>query len=318
MSKEPVMKSTRKVIAALAAAAALIAAPASAAPTQMAEELVLEGDNIITVQLNGRTIRLEVRPDAFGFPAVNPAIAKELGMKRGLIDPAVRIGSERLSGTSGVHQLDLGDGPRKARVMWFDRNISQIADGVIGPASLPYARVVFALSPTNESEAVQTFPMTRTGMMGPGSLQTEVAVEGREIAVKFSLAQRENLVTAPTGNWLAAMYGGAFVDAPTTVPIFFGIERPARLLRLRQRLWLGDLAVTLMAVRVRDYGNAESIAEADEDFAEIAETGEILVRGKRPRAGRLRFTVGRDQIAHCSRLAFDKAEKQIRLTCRTL
>lgn len=70
-----------------------------AAPAELPDELVLSGDNIINIEIEGRPLRLKVRPDAASAPTINPAIAQQLGFKPGMFSIIFAIGPTRITAT---------------------------------------------------------------------------------------------------------------------------------------------------------------------------------------------------------------------------
>jgi hypothetical protein len=288
----------------------------AATPPKMPEELVLSGDNIINVEINGRPLRLEVRPDAAGAPTVNPAIAKELGFKPGMFGFLVGMGPTKVMANSAVHKISFGGEPEKQRILWASLDVSTIADGTVSPASLPYKRVIFQLNTASRDERSYRYPLDNFGFFGRVGIGTTIAAQDKKMQVIFSLIRDQNLVSAPTGNWLAANYKGAFNGPPTSTVIYYGVERPTRSMALGSPLAIGDLAMNNVSVRVSDYGDASGIAEqsAAADPAAVDDQ-EIVVNGKNDKDIDLRLTVGRTVLNRCSSLTYDLGQREIRMSC---
>lgn len=149
----------------LALALAMVSpSAAQTAPPASPDELVLEGDNVIDVLLNGTPIRLEVSAEAFGPPIINPELAERLlllsDFRRGW-----QFGPITVMGVGGPQVMDFGRGsvpmPVPMAVTWADRPASTKADGVIGVHHLPYARVTFVLAPPGDDERVQRLALKR-------------------------------------------------------------------------------------------------------------------------------------------------------------
>ncbi|MFO6430785.1 hypothetical protein ACLBKT_11935 [Erythrobacter sp. W302b] len=287
----------------------------SAPLTPLPDELVLEGDNIIAVMVNGTPLRLEVDADSFGAPVINSEAATRLQLvaetRRGW-----RFGSFAVEGMSAGVALDFGGGPMMMPISWAERFASRKADGVTGVHNLPYKRVTFVLSPPVDGETIQRFPMTRSGSQGDTRLGTEVVVGKKKLAMIFALRRAENLITAPTANFIATHQEGGFEPGTEGTAIMnFAVERRTRMMRIAEPIILGDLALTRFAVRVDDYGDPKRVGEIGANDPRF-DKSQILVSRRKGR-GRpdLLTRLGRDQIAHCSRITYDLALSEIRLSC---
>lgn len=286
-------------------------------PVPLSEELVLTGDNIINVLLNGVPVRLEVSAEAFGPPVINPDLAERLQLlttyRRGW-----RFGPVVVMGVGGPQVIDFGAGPVPISVTWADLAASTKADGVIGVHHLPYARVTFELAPAGMHEAVERFALKRSGGSN-ARLGTEVTIGKRQLMMIFVPERPDNLITAPTANFIATHQEGGFEPGARGIAIVdFGVERPTRMMRIAQPIALGDLAIDRFAVRVEDYGNPGRVGEIAADDPRF-EKGQILV-SRRKGKGKpdLLTRLGRDQIAHCSALTYDLKQQEIRLSCAAI
>ena len=307
------------ILAALLCAATAGAEPGEATTPPLAAplpaELVLEGDNIITLWINGEPVRMEVSADNFGAPIINSAVAERLGLlpqqRRGW-----RFGPVVVEGVSAVQAVDFGAGPAPLLVSWAERFASRKADGVIGVHHLPYDRVTFALGPPADGEVTQRFVLKRSGRQGDARLGTEVTVGKKRMMMIFANQRAENLVTAPTANFIATHQEGGFVPASDGIALMnFAVERPTRVMRLADPIMLGDLAVASFAVRIEDYGEPSRVGEIGEDDPRFVPGNIVVSRRKGKGKPDLLTRIGRDQIAHCSALTYDLAAGEIRLTC---
>ncbi|MCL9982417.1 MAG: hypothetical protein NBV60_04580 [Erythrobacter sp.] len=311
-----------RLLVAIALFAVLLpAAPAQAtqtspSPSVLPEELVLSGDNIITVWLGGVPMRLEVSSDSLGPPVINSEFAVQLQLvaetPRGW-----RFGPKVVNGVSALQSLDFGDGvPVAMTVSWAERFASRKAEGVIGVHNLPYARVTFILGPASEGEILHRFPMKRSGGEYDTRLGTEVPVGKRQLMMVFAPGRAENLITAPTANFIATHHEGGFEPGSDGIAVMnFGVERPTRMMRIAQPIELGDLLVDRFAVRIEDYGDPKRVGEIGENDPRF-EKGQILVSRRKGRGSPDLLTrLGRDQIKHCSSLTYDLAGAEIRLSC---
>jgi hypothetical protein len=292
------------------------AAQSAAAPTALAEELVLEGDNIITLWLNGEPLRMEVTADSFGAPIINSEVAARLGLvpqqQRGW-----QFGPVLVQGLTAVVEADFGAGATPMPVSWAERFASRKADGVIGVHHLPYARVTFALgTPAPAGETVQRFVLKRSGGRADTRVGTEVMVGKQRLMMIFAQQRPENLITAPTANFIATHQEGGFEAQSDGIALMnFAVERPTRMMRIATPILLGELVVDRFAVRVEDYGEPRRVGEIGENDPRFA-PGNITVSRRKGRGKPDLLTrIGRDQIAHCSSLTYDFEAEEIRLSC---
>ena len=293
--------------------AVALAVPALAkAPPALPDELVLNGDNIITVTINGQPLRLEVRPEAAEAPTLNADVAARLGLKPGMLAFRSMVGPEKVNGNSSIHRVDYGAGEKKQRIFWTDRQSSTIADGTISPASLPYRRVTFQLGEAGPGAGEISLPLDNFGFLGRLGVGTTLNLDGEKVRFQFSLARDETLVSAPTGNWLAKYRGGKFTGQPRQTLIFYGIERPTREMTLAQPIALGPRQLLTADVRYSDYGDASGIAAADQASAD---SDEIVVVGDKKRDVDLRIVAGRAFLKGCASLNYDMQKRTLGLRC---
>lgn len=277
-------------------------------------ELVLEGDNLVTLTLNGELVRLEVTAEAFGPPIINPDVAARLWLLREF-RRGWRFGPVMVDGEIATVEADFGAGPTMLAVSWAGRAVSDKADGVIGPQYLPHDRVTFALRPPMESEALLRFPMKRAGGNN-ARIGTEVPVGKKKLMMIFVPERAENLITAPTANFIATHQDGGFEPGSDGLALMhFAVERPTRMMRIARPIELGELVVDRFAVRIEDYGEPDRVGDIAADDPRF-EKGRIIVSRRKGR-GRpdLLTRIGRDQIAPCSTLTYDLKGSEIRLSC---
>jgi len=305
----------RRLFALLLALAATPLAAQEPAPA----ELVLEGENIITVTIGGQPVRLEVSAESFGPPVLNPATAQRLMLlpqsRRGW-----RFGPVVVEGASTVAPVDFGTGagPVPMALSWAGRPASARADGTIGVHNLPYTRVTFILRPPAPEESVQRFALKRAED-GNTRLGTEVTIGKRRLMMVFAPHRADNLITAPTANFIATHQEGGFAAGTEgTAVMQFAVERPTRIMRIAHGIEFGELLVDRFAVRIEDYGEPSRVGEIGENDPRF-EKGRILVSRRKGR-GRpdLLTRIGGDQIAHCSAITYDMALAEIRLSCAPL
>lgn len=276
---------------------------------------MIEGDAPITVLVNGEPLRFEVSAESFGPPVINAEVAARLMLLREF-GRGWRFGPVVVDGSAGNALFDFGAGPVPLPLAWADRPASAEADGTIGVHDLPYRRVTFAFRPPAAGETVQRFPLKRAGGRSNTRIGTEVVVGKKRLMMIFVPERRENLITAPTANFIATHQEGGFAPDSAGIAVMdFGVERPTRMMRIAEPIMLGDLAVDRFAVRIEDYGAPTQVGEIAPDDPRF-EKDRILVSRRKGR-GRpdLLTRIGIDQISHCSSLTYDLAVGEIRLSC---
>lgn len=280
------------------------------------DELVLPADHIIRVTVDGLPLRLLVTAEASGPAAVNPQIAAQLGWISTFEIQWDYGGGDRLRSVGLWRMVDFGGFAKETPLMWSVNPASSEADGVIGIHHLPYKRVVFPLAAATGEQTVQRFPISQIGSDRAMTIGTEVDTGDRKLKVFFVLERPQNLVTAPTANYLATRFDGGFVPGSEgSVTVGFGVQRRTREMRLARPLELGELMIDRFAVRYDDHGKAKNVGEIGPDDPRF-NPKEIIVssRKKKGRADYL-TRIGRDQIAHCSSLTYDLAAGEILLSC---
>jgi hypothetical protein len=299
---------------AIGAAALAVSGAATGAADRDGAELVVEGDGVRPASLMGVPVRLRIDPAAPGMPIVDPDAASRARLRSGPLSPSYGVGPVRIAGRSAVARVDLGRGPVKRRVTWADRAFADDADVTVGPSGLPDPLVRFRLRPARQGERTVALPLAGGGGLvgGWGVTAALLTVDGRPLRVRFD-PRRPTVATAGAGVAIARAQAGALEGEAATTEIAFSVERPVRRMRLARPLVIGPLAVDRMLVRVSDFGSAASIAETG---APPPDPDEVVVtaKGKRDRS-RDALTVGRDQLARCSSILFDKRARQVRLSC---
>lgn len=288
----------------------------TAARAALPDELVLPPDHIIRVVIDGTELRLLVTADASGPAAVDPEIPVRLQW-RAAFQMLWDYGDDDVLRSGGVWRIaDFGDRKTQLPVMWSFGRPTLIADGTIGIHHLPYKRIVMPLAAPVGEQTVQRFPLLRFAGQRAMRVGTEIDTGGRRLKAIFATDLADNLVTAPTANWLATRFDGGFLPGSEgKVRMRFGVERRTRMMRLVRPLQLGDLLIDRFAVRIEDYGKARNVGEASADDPRF-DPNEIVVSDRKPR-GRVDMLtrIGRSQIAHCSQITYDLEKNEIRLAC---
>lgn len=276
------------------------------ASTANAQELVVPPDGLVEGSINGQTVAWRIQADGANAPVVNPDTARRIGLKTGAIGigAKVLVGSQPVSGKTGVFHYAVGGLDNKRRGAWFERAITSSGDGMLGPGALVQQVVTFQLRPTQIGETVLRFPLEDRGYAGMG-------LRFGELFVQFDPTSDRTVATASAAAALAATHAGLFVGQPSTRAMRFGITRPVRTLRLGEPLSLAGLPVATLEARLRDYGNTTGIPDENGDPEEIV----VTAKSKSARNNIQTLHLGRDALSRCSKITFDKSQKQILLSC---
>lgn len=286
------------------AAAALLAADRG--------EVTIGGDRIVPATVHGVKARLRVDPGGPGIPVFNPAFAGRAGFKAGWIGTGARVGPIMVNGSSAVVRIDLGQGEFKRRVTWFGQDFDSGVDGSFGPSAYPADVVRFDMHPAQPGETRVTLPLVDFGYVGMGIWLNLGDTRAR---VRFTFDRERTLATAALGAAIAAAQDGKFDRPVETMPIMLGVDRPVRHLALGKPLRVGPFVLADLHVRTGDFGSADSIPEAGAAPA-VADPDEIIVTGEKKKKNRMVIEIGRDQLARCSSIVFDKPRKQLTFSCR--
>lgn len=275
---------------------------------------------VVPVVINGVALKLRVDPAASGLVVLNPDAVKRAGIlpDRMRTPPGfpglryrkawARVGPVQLEGHAGRAAAAIGGETVRLQAIWFDRDASEDADGVISVHHLPYDSVRFALGPPAPGEAETAIDLE----YGPSpGLYHRYAPGGEPVAVQVSVHRPVSVATAAAGAVLARAHGGSWDGADERRTVSFGIARPVRPMALAAPLLIEDLAVERFLVRTRDHrGGFDLPSDGPPDPEEIVVTG--AVRGQPPR---LTLVLGRDQLAGCSSLTYRRAERRLVARC---
>ena len=295
--------------------AALFLPPAAAQSQDDTSELRLDGLDTIDVVIGGVSARLEVNPGATGPIILNPDIAASAALlPEGQM--TYDYGQNKIESQMTRALIDFGSGEMRRRVTWAQIPVSSRADGIIGVQHLPYDRITFALREPGPIERVQRLKLKRKGSRSYPRLGAQVEVGDRKLFAVFTLSADVNYVSAKTANFLATNLEGGFVEGSESfVDLDFGLRRDTKDLRLVYPVELGELRVDTFAVRLNDHGKADKVGSLAADDPRLVDGAIIVSRRKGEGRPDVVTRIGRNEIAHCSRLTFDMKAKQIELSC---
>lgn len=268
--------------------------------------LIVRGDGLMPATVGGAAGRMRITPWAPAAPTLNPDFVERAGLRGGLFGFAVKVGPVKVAGKSGVTRLDIGGTAFRRRVVWFERRYEPVGGGAVGPGGLPAEVIRFELRAASPGERTVALPLVQK-LFQP--TYARVTLGGRDIAVLFDPQHARTLATAGAGSAIAAALGGQLSGEQGQAEVAFGINRPIRTLRLARPLAIGPLGFEAIAVRIGDAGSVAGIADAD------ADPDEVVVTAKGEGRRRDVVIVGRDALARCSSVVFDKPARLIRLTC---
>jgi len=282
------------------------------AASAAAADLVVEAraDYVIEALINGQPVRLRVDPETSGYVVLNPEAAARIGLRPSLMRSRTRIGPVRLDGASKVANVSIGGVAGNRRLVWIDRPVVAGADGVIGPADMPYDRVTFTIGPPHEGEAVFEMEMAYNRSFG---LYVPLTLGEHEFHFQFSLMKPFSLATAGAGATLAELNGGSWAGDAVDQVIEFNVARPVRPMAFARPVSLRGLELRTLRVRTGDNrGNLSLPPEPDADPDELVVTG-----ASRQRAAFV-VHVGADRLSHCSSLVWDNRTRHMILHCLAL
>ncbi len=285
-------------------AAAMLCGPATGARKDA--ELVVRGDGIYAGQINKTPARLRLTPWAPSAPTLNNDFVERAGLHAGLFGFAVKVGPVKVRGDTSVARIGFGKYSYRRRVVWFERRYDAGADGALGPGGLPADVIRFELRPAQGNERTVALPMIENHFR---PTYARIETGKRNIIVLFDPQHETTVATAGAGAALAEANGGALSGATGSAEVVFGIRRPVRTLRLDRPLAIGPLSIGAVAVRIGDNGSVAGVKDED------ADPEEVVVSAKGGSERRDVVIVGRDHLAKCSSIVFDKKAKQIRLSC---
>lgn len=197
---------------------------------------------------------------------------------------------------------------RDGRVLWFPHDQDDGADGVIGPALLPYDEVVLVRRPRTALDRTVEVPVRSGRWRG---IEAEHVAGGRRIEIGWSLERSSTLATAAAGRALADAGAGVMTGARARASVAFGVDRPVRTVRLARPLDVGGFRLDAFLIRVSDYaGEGQPPPDAELPPDEV----HVEARGERQRAWS-RLTIGSDLLAACAEIAWRRRPATMRLTC---
>lgn len=297
------------------AASMAVAAQAVAAQYQ---SLTLDLDEPIEVEVKGELLEIALHTGAVDFFNLLPETAARLEIKPAfpMGKSNIKIGKTKvLTGRNRSINFTVEGMPHKARVSWFEGASGIEGHGSVGPWAIPHDRVAIRLGGALATS--YSFPLF--GRIDTQSF-TRFSHDGGSMGLLFAVENTGSypIASAAAGAAIAKAYDGVATDEVWEEPIFFGVQRPVRLVRLGRPLVIGPFSFDTIAVRVRDrldgLGAGDRLPEpasADDDPSEIVVTAPDN-KGPQPIFS---FVIGRTALEQCSMIEYIKSAQEIRLSC---
>jgi hypothetical protein len=297
--------------------------PLIASLLALAGAVTLAADAPIAASINGQPVALQLSTGNIDRVVLPAAQAGALGLKPAFLmgKATVRLGGAKvLAGRNSVASLVVAGASVKQRVLWFERSDGLAPPASIGPSALPQDDITITLGgPGGTRLALPLIGGTDSALQGGVALGTGTSRIMFSLPLDVQSRQRLPLATAATGADLAAALGGHFTGEVWDEDVLLGITRPVRKLVLDRPLVIGPLRFTEIAVRVRDRRDAmgtiapgQQLPPSDDD-----DPSEIVVAADAPHKRPVvrSITLGRQQLAGCASIRFDKPARQLLLDC---
>ncbi len=295
----------------LAGALAMTMIGAKPPPPDLERVIDIGAGELIDATVNGRPMKLRVDLGTPDWVMLNAASAARAGLDGSMIGGSRKIGPIKLRIDSSLTKLKVGSYRKGRRIFWFDRDVTEGADGLISPSVIPENRVTLKLGPAMQGERTIVLDVDHSMIRG---FRHKLAVGDESLWITFAPERPMSVATAASGAHLAETNDGHWTGPPEKVRVELGIDRPGRPMELRRPLDIGGLASRSFMVRTADYrGSFQLPPEEDADPDEIVVTGKTS-KGR----AQLWLTLGRDTLGRCSSITHDKRRETLTLRCLPL
>jgi hypothetical protein len=222
------------------------------------------------------------------------------------------VGSVKVRGQQRPAKISFDSRTDKKLVTWHQTDVHNFGEALAGPYAIPAPVIRFILRPTKPGETRFSMPLFSDGRREIAS--TRMIIGKTKVYFAFAPHFETTLATAGAGSVIAQNHGGEFVGDPKPVVVAFNVARPARPVQLKTPVAIGQIALSKLLVRSRDYGDTNAIKEAKSPNG--GEEDEILVQAKRKGTSPEYFVyVGNDLLKNCSSITYDKPGKTVTLSC---
>lgn len=284
----------------VAAVLALCAWPNRAAAQT---ELTLRADPvpIVTVQINGVPVTLEVdTQSAQGAVIIDRTTARRLQLRPAVFG-RMRVGIDgsdtMIEGRVARPSIRFADGAEvRAVVGIFDTPVSGRADGVIGVDTLPYETVAIVLGDAASAERSIVLPA-----LAPGTWRTRSQVAGQDYVLGFHLERGATVINRRASDLLdeagLLQAEGDLVEATTILGLTTATQ-PVRT----------DLRIEGLAL-------GTTLARVNTPLLGAIEEGALVVTAPEPTTSQPAIFLGREALSRCSSITSSRSARTLTLRC---
>lgn len=228
-------------------------------------------------------------------------------------NPDARIGPALVKGYTARAAVDFGAGATRTKVKWSRLDAYGHADALGGPYAIPSPIVRYHLRAQSGAERVESLRLLPASAWWVAA--TELTIGGKSIRVALAPHYPTTIASAAAAALIGAAHGGTLTGAPHRAALSHGVDRPARMMRLKTPPTLGPLVIDHLLARTADYGSMDAVAE-NIDPSEI--TDDIVVTARRTATTPAYLVyIGADALNGCASITYDKPRRQIRLACQS-
>lgn len=275
-------------------------------------------DGVVNGEINGLTANYQMRGDGLSYPVLNPDSPKKFKLRSNIFADALgieaRVGSMSIPGHTGKAKFEFSGQKENRRALWFDKPVAAGFDGSLGPYAVPQTQVRLATG----NNVAQTRASQLSLQVEDSRVGTSVRVGYSDIFVMFNPLLEHSIATAGAGQALALSNQGRWSAEQEMVAVDFGISRPVRELTLEEPIHMGDLRISRLLVRDNTrLTTVEEVGRQTEsvDSSEVLLPTVVVTAQTGTSKPSLRVTLGRDALEGCTFVVFNKATKEIELSC---
>jgi hypothetical protein len=279
--------------------ALLVAAPAAA---QTSITLNADPIPIVDATINGRPVRLEVDLRMPAGLALSQAAAERLRVRR---VPFLAIGIALEGGASmrgriARPRVVVGEEDARAWTGIFPAPVTSRADGVIGPASLPFDIVTVVLGPERADARSIVFPVAQ----GDNNYwMAEAQTGGESVMVLFNVGGAQTILNRTAARRFDA--SGAITSNGELVNTHYMLGLSTMMQPVETQLSIQGISFAMTLART----NAPLIGADDADA--------VIVQGDVADPPRPGVAIGREALdrAGCSSISVDRRTRRMTLRC---
>jgi len=272
--------------------------------------LTLGPDLIAPSTVDGKPVKIQVNLTAEKTLIVNADAANRIGLQSSTSRARGVIGHQTFSASSTVAEYVIGGMTTKHRIGWYDTIATPGVDAVIGPAGVSQDVITVQLRPAQQGERTFTLPLIVV-QENYGRIGTVVQIGDQAVAVGWDMTRDSTLITAAAAADLAKANGGHFVGEKRKDRVVFDVQRPVRAMDITTPFAIGPINLTHVTAWVGDYGDTSQVPDDQADPNEIV----VTAKGSKIQSFHA-IVIGRNDMAQCSSVTYDKPGRQIRLVCR--